>query len=150
MLLSLISIKLTSHLLFDNVCIIFLKSSEIPLKIPKCPSSDCLKYLYPDIIDDICKKKRHIFITLKIDCDTNKVARFKSLKLCLKTISSSWHICTVGFLMSQRKELPRKILQIFYGNFQEYSINKYSEIPNKIYSLFLGSFSTNNVFNVFA
>lgn len=64
MFLSLIYIKLTSHLLFENVCIIFLKSSEIPLKIPKCPSSDCLKYLYPDIIDDICKKKnRHFFIT---------------------------------------------------------------------------------------
>lgn len=50
--------KLSSHLLCDNVCRIFLKSSKTPLKIPKCPSSDCLKYLYPDIMDDICKKKK--------------------------------------------------------------------------------------------
>lgn len=47
--------------------------------------------------------------------------------------------------MTQRKKMPRKILQI-YGNFQEYStcINKYSETPNKSYNLFLGSFSINN------
>lgn len=77
MFLSLIYIKLTSHLLFENVCIIFLKSSEIPLKIPKCPSSDCLKYLYPDIIDDICKKKKiDIFLLSKNLFDTNQVARF--------------------------------------------------------------------------
>lgn len=50
--------KMSSHLLCDNVCRIFLKSSKTPLKIPKCPSSDCLKYLYPDIMDDICKKKK--------------------------------------------------------------------------------------------
>lgn len=79
MFLSLIYIKLTSHLLFENVCMIFLKSSEIPLKIPKCPSSDCLKYLYPDIIDDICKKKLDIFLLPKNLFDTNQVARLKTI-----------------------------------------------------------------------
>lgn len=51
------------YLLFENVCIIFLKSFEIFLKIFKCLLLDCLKYLYLDIIDDICKKKiRYFFI----------------------------------------------------------------------------------------
>lgn len=57
MFLFLIYIKLILYLLFENVCIIFLKSFEIFLKIFKCLLLDCLKYLYLDIIDDICKKK---------------------------------------------------------------------------------------------
>lgn len=64
MFLFLIYIKLILYLLFENVCVIFLKSFEIFLKIFKCLLLDCLKYLYLDIIDDICKKKNRYFFII--------------------------------------------------------------------------------------
>lgn len=64
MFLFLIYIKLILYLLFENVCMIFLKSFEIFLKIFKCLLLDCLKYLYLDIIDDICKKKNRYFFII--------------------------------------------------------------------------------------
>lgn len=71
MFLFLIYIKLILYLLFENVCMIFLKSFEIFLKIFKCLLLDCLKYLYLDIIDDICKKKIDIFLLFKNLFDIN-------------------------------------------------------------------------------
>lgn len=89
--------KLSSHLLCDNVCRIFLKSSKTPLKIPKCPSSDCLKYLYPDIMEDICKKKK------------------EKKKLNVFIISSLWY--------KESRSINIKFKALFKSNFLTFYVN---------------------------